>query len=240
MLIPYELVPVPLGCGPYPPTAPWAEPDVERRGRSDARHGLRSHCGRARSARGPARTSSATTPRSRASTSSAPACTISGAADEPPRSRRGRPRSASSRRSRTDPTSTRVVASDRSRSYVRKLVGRAVKYERDFNLAVDVALLDKVHEVESDRRVGRASGRASAAITDDDLRVRRRGSARGRPSCQRAGHRGRSLDRFNTMERNSRPAAATRIDDVRPTRRASRSSLATGRATSAPVSRTRR
>src|SRR4051794_23996629 len=31
----------------------------------------------------------------------------------------------------------------------RTLVGRAVKYERDFNLQIDVALLDKLHEIET-------------------------------------------------------------------------------------------
>ena len=30
---------------------------------------------------------------------------------------------------------------------VRRLVGRAVKYERDFNLQIDVALLDRMHEI---------------------------------------------------------------------------------------------
>jgi SAM-dependent methyltransferase len=30
----------------------------------------------------------------------------------------------------------------------RRMVGRAVKYERDFNLQIDVALLDKLHEIE--------------------------------------------------------------------------------------------
>jgi glycosyltransferase involved in cell wall biosynthesis len=29
VLIPYKLAPVPFGCGPYPPTARWAEPDVD-------------------------------------------------------------------------------------------------------------------------------------------------------------------------------------------------------------------
>jgi len=29
VLIPYELVPVPFGCDPYPPTAVWADPDIE-------------------------------------------------------------------------------------------------------------------------------------------------------------------------------------------------------------------
>ena len=29
VLIPYEMVRVPFGCGPYPPTALWAEPDVD-------------------------------------------------------------------------------------------------------------------------------------------------------------------------------------------------------------------
>ncbi len=29
VLVPYELTPVPFGCDPYPPTAHWAEPDIE-------------------------------------------------------------------------------------------------------------------------------------------------------------------------------------------------------------------
>jgi len=33
--------------------------------------------------------------------------------------------------------------------FARRIVGRAVKYERDFNLQVDVALLDRVHEIEA-------------------------------------------------------------------------------------------
>jgi len=33
--------------------------------------------------------------------------------------------------------------------FARRVVGRAVKYERDFNLQVDVAVLDRVHEIEA-------------------------------------------------------------------------------------------
>ena len=50
--------------------------------------------------------------------------------------------------------------------FARKLVGRAVKYERDFNLQVDVALLDKVHESEMELKA--AETRLSG--TDDNLR----------------------------------------------------------------------
>ena len=31
--------------------------------------------------------------------------------------------------------------------FARRLVGRAVRYERDFGIQIDVALLDKLHEI---------------------------------------------------------------------------------------------
>ena len=34
VLIPYDLVPVPFGCEPYPPAARWAAPDIEAAARS--------------------------------------------------------------------------------------------------------------------------------------------------------------------------------------------------------------
>ena len=50
--------------------------------------------------------------------------------------------------------------------YARKLLGRAVKYERDFNMQVDLALLDRLHEVENELRVAETR----LASTDDNLR----------------------------------------------------------------------
>jgi SAM-dependent methyltransferase len=54
--------------------------------------------------------------------------------------------------------------------FVRRLVGRAVKFERDFNLQIDVALLDRIHEIEefAARQVREAEIRLST--TDDHLR----------------------------------------------------------------------
>lgn len=53
---------------------------------------------------------------------------------------------------------------------VRRLIGRAVKYERDFNLQIDVALLDRMHEIETTaaREVRYVESRLT--ITDDHLR----------------------------------------------------------------------
>jgi SAM-dependent methyltransferase len=54
--------------------------------------------------------------------------------------------------------------------FARKLLGRAVKYERDFNLQVDLALLERVHELE--RKAGEDLRTAEARLTstDDNLR----------------------------------------------------------------------
>src|SRR6202042_1045313 len=53
---------------------------------------------------------------------------------------------------------------------VRRLVGRAVKYERDFTLQVDSALLERIHQLEAatGEQVRAAEARLNA--TDDLLR----------------------------------------------------------------------
>jgi SAM-dependent methyltransferase len=105
-------------------------------------------------------------------------------------------------------------------SYVRKIVGRTVKYERDFNLEIDVALLDKIHEVEE---------QIVAAVrlldgTDNDLRDADE-DLRTADQGQRADIAA-LVDRFNAMERNF-DALRARLDDV-DTRASVASSLATG------------
>jgi len=54
--------------------------------------------------------------------------------------------------------------------FARRVVGRAVKYERDFNLQIDVALLERIHELEAAtaQQVRDAEGRLNG--TDDLLR----------------------------------------------------------------------
>jgi SAM-dependent methyltransferase len=53
----------------------------------------------------------------------------------------------------------------------RRLVGRAVKYERDFNLQIDVALLDKLHEIETTASEQLQEADVRLREADDELRV---------------------------------------------------------------------
>ena len=53
---------------------------------------------------------------------------------------------------------------------VRRLVGRVVKYERDFNLQIDVALLDRMHEIEQTAAREIRDVETRLSTTDDHLR----------------------------------------------------------------------
>src|SRR5262249_35224787 len=55
--------------------------------------------------------------------------------------------------------------------FARRLVGRAVKYERDFNLQVDVALLDRVHEIEAGAAQQAHDVEERARNADEQLRA---------------------------------------------------------------------
>ena len=52
----------------------------------------------------------------------------------------------------------------------RRLVGRAVKYERDFNLQIDVALLERLHEIESSAAANLEAAVGRMRDGDDQLR----------------------------------------------------------------------
>jgi SAM-dependent methyltransferase len=54
--------------------------------------------------------------------------------------------------------------------FARKMLGRAVKYERDFNLQVDLALLERVHELERKAAEDLRTAEARLTSTDDNLR----------------------------------------------------------------------
>jgi SAM-dependent methyltransferase len=54
--------------------------------------------------------------------------------------------------------------------FARRMMGRAVKYERDFNLQVDLALLDRVHELERKAADDLRTTEARLTSTDDNLR----------------------------------------------------------------------
>ncbi len=54
--------------------------------------------------------------------------------------------------------------------FARKLVGRAVKYERDFNLQIDVALLERLHELEAAAEQRTAAVEAWARPAIEELR----------------------------------------------------------------------
>ncbi|MGO9872541.1 MAG: class I SAM-dependent methyltransferase [Acidimicrobiia bacterium] len=54
--------------------------------------------------------------------------------------------------------------------FVRRFVGRAVKYERDFNLQIDVALLERIHEMEAAAAQQVRDAEARLNGTDDLLR----------------------------------------------------------------------
>ena len=95
--------------------------------------------------------------------------------------------------------------------FARKIVGRAVKYERDFNLQIDVALLDKLHEIEitaaseleaAERRLLVTDGYLRDA--DEDLREIDRRQQREIAAL---------VDRFNTLER-SVDGVRSRVDGV--------------------------
>jgi SAM-dependent methyltransferase len=55
--------------------------------------------------------------------------------------------------------------------FARKLVGRAVKYERDFNLQIDTALLQRMHEIEIAAEAQTKASEASIRRTIDELRA---------------------------------------------------------------------
>ena len=109
--------------------------------------------------------------------------------------------------------------------YARKLVGRAVKYERDFNLQVDVALLDRLHEVENELRSGRD---ARWPVTDDNLRVRRRRLARSATSARARTSRSLARVAFSTLE-TSNADLHSRVHDA-DKRAAVANSIASGAA----------
>jgi SAM-dependent methyltransferase len=54
--------------------------------------------------------------------------------------------------------------------FARRIVGRAVKYERDFNLQVDVALLDRVHEIEAGAAQRAHDVEERVRLSDEQLR----------------------------------------------------------------------
>jgi SAM-dependent methyltransferase len=108
--------------------------------------------------------------------------------------------------------------------FVRKIVGRAIKYERDFNLEIDVALLDKVHEVESTAAADVEAAENRLQITDDHLRDADE-DLRAADQRQRADI-ATLIDRFNAMERNI-DLLRGRVDDV-DTRASVASALAAG------------
>ena len=57
---------------------------------------------------------------------------------------------------------------------VRRFVGRAVKYERDYGLQIDVALLERLHEMEASftEQLDEVSTRLRRELGDDDRRLR--------------------------------------------------------------------
>ena len=143
---------------------------------------------------------------------------IQQAIDARPRHRRGR---------RFGPVTT----------FVRKLVGRAVKYERDFNLEIDVALLDKVHEVETTAAAAVAAAERGCRAPTTTCATPTRISARP-TERQRIGHRRARSTAFNTMERNDRPCSATPRSTTSTTGRCGRerSLDGDGRRANAPTS----
>ena len=86
---------------------------------------------------------------------------------------------------------------------VRRFVGRAVKYERDFNLQIDVALLERLHEIET-------------SVAEQLRRVRRRAAPRARATTTAA--------RDRRAAARQRPSRAARLEAHR-TRRGARALL---------------
>ena len=113
--------------------------------------------------------------------------------------------------------------------FVRHIVGRAVKYERDFNLQIDVALLDKLHEIEND--LGRRSCRqpttgfsgaddelreADQELREVDTRARAR-AARAPGADQHAGGDGRRVADSACRRSTRAPRSRTRSRPAPPT-----------------------
>jgi SAM-dependent methyltransferase len=110
--------------------------------------------------------------------------------------------------------------------FARKLVGRAVKYERDFNLQIDVALLDKLHEMEITAATELEAAETRLVITDDHLRDADEDLRAVDQRQQR--EIAALLDRFDTLER-ALDRVRSRVDDV-DTRAGVAGSLASGAA----------
>jgi hypothetical protein len=53
---------------------------------------------------------------------------------------------------------------------IRKFVGRAVKYERDYGVQIDIALLDRLHEIEE--KLGRQVHDVGAEMRESDQALR--------------------------------------------------------------------
>jgi SAM-dependent methyltransferase len=115
----------------------------------------------------------------------------------------------------------------------RRLVGRAVKYERDFNLQIDVALLERIHEMEAAAAQQVRDAEARLNATDDLLRyadeVLREADQQLRDADHRIGGEVSGLaHRFHELEL-SVDEVRGRLQDI-DTRAAVASSVAVGAA----------
>jgi SAM-dependent methyltransferase len=102
--------------------------------------------------------------------------------------------------------------------FARRIVGRAVKYERDFNLQVDVALLDRVHEIEADAAQQAQDVEERARTADDQLRSETE-SLRTANDALRERNQRLQLDLANVTDRTNGLDATVaelqaRLDDV--------------------------
>ncbi|HTD51286.1 MAG TPA: class I SAM-dependent methyltransferase [Acidimicrobiia bacterium] len=117
--------------------------------------------------------------------------------------------------------------------FARRIVGRAVKYERDFNLQIDVALLERIHEMEAAAAQQVRDAEARLNGTDDLLRyadeVLREADRQLREADHRIGNEVTELaQRFRALEA-SVDEMRSRLEDV-DTRAAVASSVAAGAA----------
>jgi len=117
--------------------------------------------------------------------------------------------------------------------FARRVVGRAVKYERDFNLQIDVALLERIHEMEAAAAQQVRDAEARLNGTDDLLRYADEVLREADRQLREADHRISSevsglAQRFRALE-VSVDEMRSRVEDL-DTRAAVASSVAAGAA----------